>query len=136
VLDHTLHAAQRGAIAWHAGEVAPLTMVHTRDHVDDMLARSGVDDDYIDVHAWVFTLASFCYLIDMSRALGFTSFVVEARHDTVGSEFFVSLRRPLEPVTSAQRDRDFEARLTSMRAISKVEPPAAPTRRARFSLRR
>jgi predicted SAM-dependent methyltransferase len=136
VLDHTLHAAQRGGIVWDVAAVEPLTMVHTRDHVDEMLARSGVGDDYIDVHAWVFTPASFCYLVDMSRALGYTSFVVEQLHDTVGFEFFVSLRRPLEAVSPEWRQHDFEARLAPMLAISRVEPPSVPARRSRLGVRR
>jgi hypothetical protein len=129
VLDHTLHAAKRGeSIAWPPGAIEPLAMVHERDHVDAMLARSAIVGDYLDVHAWVFTPESFRYLVDMSRALGHTSFVVAEHHDTVGSEFFVSLRRPIETVTTAERTQAFDLRLTTMIAVRPPEPTPAPRR--------
>jgi hypothetical protein len=122
---HTLHAAKRGAITWHAGATEPLAMVHQRDHVDEMLARSGTGDDYVDVHAWVFTPASFRYLIEMACALGYTSLVVAEHHDTVGFEFYVSLQRPVVEITPEARTRAFDERLapmTEMVSITEVEP--------------
>jgi predicted SAM-dependent methyltransferase len=131
VLDHTLHASKRGAITWHAGATEPLAMVHQRDHVDEMLARSGSGDDYVDVHAWVFTPASFRYLVEMSAALGYSSLVVAEHHDTVGFEFSVSLQRPLAEMAPEQRTRAFDERLGTMATMAGVpvtvvvEPPPA-----------
>jgi SAM-dependent methyltransferase len=113
VLDHTLHAAQRGAIAWEPGNPTPLTMVHQRDHVDAMLAQAEAGDEYIDIHAWVFTLESFRYLIEMSRTLGYTSFVVADCADG-GSEFFMSLRRPVDATSAEDRAAIFDHRLEAM----------------------
>jgi predicted SAM-dependent methyltransferase len=125
VLDHTLHAAKRGEISWHAGTVEPLAMVHQRDHVDAMYAQSSTSDEYIDVHAWVFTRPSFCYLIDMARALGLTSFVVAEQHDTVGAEFYVTLCVPRDAPGADERSRVFDERLAVMLAARPQEPAAA-----------
>ena len=126
VLDHTLHAAQRGAIAWEPGSPTPLTMVHQRDHVDAMLAKAEAGEEYIDVHAWVFTRESFLYLIEMSRTLGFTSFVV-ADHSDGGSEFFVSLRRAEHAIGADDRAAIFERRLATMLGTHRSEPPSGTT---------
>jgi predicted SAM-dependent methyltransferase len=136
VLDHTLHAAQRGGIVWQAGSDDPLAMVHMRDHVDEMLSRAGVGDDYVDVHAWVFTPESFQYLVDMARAFGFMSFRIEQLHGTVGFEFFVSLRRASEPVPPEERRLLFDERLRTMVAMSRVEPPPPQPRSFLGALRR
>jgi SAM-dependent methyltransferase len=124
VLDHTLHAAKRGEISWHAGSDVPLAMVHERDHVDAMFELSSTTDEYVDVHAWVFTPPSFRYLVDMARTFGMTSFVVAEEHDTVGAEFYVTLRVPGAPRDPAEHSRTFDERLGIMAA---AHPPVEPS---------
>jgi hypothetical protein len=128
VLDHTLHAVKRGEISWSAGTAEPLVMVHQRDHVDAMFELSSTTEEYVDVHAWVFTRPSFCYLVDMARALGLTSFVVAEQHDTVGAEFYVTLQVPADSVSPDERAQGFDERLATMLAARpQIEPSAAPT---------
>jgi SAM-dependent methyltransferase len=136
VLDHTLHAAKRGEISWHAASDVPLAMVHQRDHVDAMFELSSTTDEYVDVHAWVFTPPSFRYLVDMARTLGMTSFVVAEQHDTVGAEFYVTLRVPGEPVDEAERARAFDERLSVLTAVHPPQEPPSPETVAPPSWRR
>ncbi len=150
VLDHWVHAVQRGAIQWSAETTDPLTMVHVRADVDNAFATARGAQEYVDVHAWVFHPASFRFLIDMARSFDFITLEIAYAHETVGCEFYVSLRRPLPAAAAADRDGPFETRLVQLgevRAASRADTPmpmaVAPPRawraavgRARRRLRR
>lgn len=134
VLDHWLHAAQREGIVWHPGSTTPLSMVHRRVDLDAALA-SAKGEEYVDVHAWVFTPASFTALARLATCFGHNSFEIVESSDAIGYEFFVTLRRPLHPTTAAARDTIFEDRLSlfvpalraeAASAIAAGEPAAAP----------
>jgi SAM-dependent methyltransferase len=134
VVDHTLHASKRGDISWHEGVDAPMAMVHTRDHVDGSFERASTTEDYIDVHAWVFERASFCYLVEMARALGLTAFEVAAQHETVGSEFYVTLRS-VGPLAQSARDAAFDDRLVALLAVRPQPDQVRATERIPASMK-
>lgn len=57
--------------------------------MDDYLANN----DYMDVHAWQFTPASFEIIISDLVDLKYLKFTKLTSFDTVGYEFFISLRK-------------------------------------------
>lgn len=126
VLDHWVHAVQRGAIQWSAETTDPLTMVHVRADVDDAFATACAAQEYVDVHAWVFHPASFRFLIDMARSFDFITLEIAYAHDTVGCEFYVSLRRPLTDAPPADRDGPFETRLAQLRVVRAAVDAGTP----------
>ncbi len=93
VFDHLASAANRaGAIAWSAlDSESTIGLVHTFDEAINhwQLARST--SQYIDVHNWRFTPASFRLLISDLKQLQLVQSNVIIEFDTVGCEFYVSL---------------------------------------------
>lgn len=70
-------------------------------HLDDAYEqwRTAVaqpDSSYRDVHCWTFTPASLALLLHDLGRLGLVELAIEECSETVGSEFFVLMRRPTE----------------------------------------
>jgi predicted SAM-dependent methyltransferase len=105
VFDHISNASKRnGNIAWSLdGQGGADELAHTFAEAHAHWARSISTTDYIDVHCWRFTPASFRLLVSDLLGLGLTNLVVKAEFDTTGCEFFVSLGRKSE--TSMKLDR-------------------------------
>ncbi|MCU1504854.1 MAG: hypothetical protein JWM12_4208 [Ilumatobacteraceae bacterium] len=101
VFDHYSSAVSwRGAISW--GEEPPfeeLVAVHSEAEAYERATAAGRSGDYDDVHCWVFTPRSFCRVFAALQRLQLVPFAVAACTETVGGEFFVSLRPA--PVASA-----------------------------------
>lgn len=98
VFDHFANAVKRdGNGAWGAdtarGEFA---LIHTLNDAKSLWERALSTEDYMDVHCWRFTPASFRLLLSDLRDLGLTEFGVKVEFDTVGCEFFVSLGKGYE----------------------------------------
>lgn len=123
ILDHALHAVNREGIAWSAASTGPLTVTHRRADIDSSLAVAQRGDTYVDVHAWVFTPASFQYLIEMGASFDLTRFEIAYAHDTVGFEFFVTLRKPRGERAGPDL---FEKRLDLFKAMTPPPPPRPP----------
>ncbi len=121
VFDHWVHAAQREGIVWPPTSTVPLSMVHRRVDLDAAVAAATAGEDYVDVHAWVFNPASFVSLVSLATCFGHTSFEVVEASDAVGYEFFVTLRRPLEPPTAESRAAHFDDRLAHLEAAARAE---------------
>jgi SAM-dependent methyltransferase len=110
VFDHFAYAVGRdGAIAWGQH---PAPDVHLMYSIQDARAKSDASatgSDYVDVHAWRFTPASFQLLLLELAELGYTDWRVDRSTETTGCEFFAWLRRDgTAPVT--QRREAFAAR--------------------------
>jgi SAM-dependent methyltransferase len=103
VLDHCLHAVTRGGIAWTPETTTPFTMAHVRPDVDHTFALARKGDEYVDIHAWVFTPESFRSLIQMAESFELTDLQIAYERDTIGFEFFATLRKPASP--GQHRDR-------------------------------
>jgi SAM-dependent methyltransferase len=104
VYDHYAGAvAWHGHIAWNEEPVfAELVPVHSED---EALARARAvvtTGDYDDVHCWVFTPRSFTTVFEALQRRGLLRFEIDRVSDTVGGEFFVSLRAVDSP-TRAER---------------------------------
>jgi hypothetical protein len=93
VFDHYSSAVGwRGQIGW--GEEAPLDeLVHVHPEAEALeRATAAASGEYVDVHCWVFTPQSFCRLMGSLQRLHFVPFSVESCTETVGGEFFATLR--------------------------------------------
>lgn len=105
VFDHISTASKRnGNIAWSLdGYGGADELAHTFAEASAHWARSISATDYIDVHCWRFTPASFRLLVSDLLGLGLTNLEVKAEFDTTGCEFYVSLGR--KSGTSMKLDR-------------------------------
>lgn len=105
VFDHFINASKRnGNIAWAAdGMGGADELVHTFAEAQEHWVRSVSTTDYIDVHCWRFTPASFRILIADLQSLGLINLEIKAEFDTAGCEFYVSLGKKVS--TPAKLDR-------------------------------
>ena len=94
IFDHFSNASKKqGNIAWGddgAGAAAD-ELVHTFLDAKSHWHRSATTAEYIDVHCWRFTPASFNLLISDLRGLGLINMEVKAEFGTTGCEFYVTL---------------------------------------------
>lgn len=83
-----------GAISWHH-DPDPADMVLSRDaSLSLQLARDNLrGSDYLDVHCWTFTAATFCNLMRKVASAGLLELKLDSITDTMGHEFLVRLRR-------------------------------------------
>jgi predicted SAM-dependent methyltransferase len=95
VFDHIANASKRnGNIAWGADDLGGADeLVHTFAEAQAHWVRSVSTTDYIDVHCWRFTPASFRLLISDLQGLGLIGLKIEAEFDTTGCEFYVALAK-------------------------------------------
>lgn len=94
VFDHySCAVAWRGMIAWE--EEPPfeeLVLVHSETEALDRATTAATSGDYLDVHCWMFTPSSFTRLFGSLTRLHLVPFSLESCSDTVGGEFFATLR--------------------------------------------
>ena len=95
VFDHIANASKRhGNIAWGLDERGGADeLVHTFTEAQAHWARSLSTNDYIDVHCWRFTPASFRLVISDLLNLDLIELEIKVEFETVGCEFYVSLGR-------------------------------------------
>lgn len=97
VFDHFSNAAQldegEASIAWSENSgLDRKKLIHTMSQAIDQYSQSLNIDKYIDCHNWRFVPASFCLLISDLRELKLTNLDIAYKQDTIGHEFFVSLK--------------------------------------------
>ncbi len=99
LLDHQAYACVNGdQIAWWPDYVGDLQLQDPEIAQGERVIADGVaQDEYHDVHRWMFTPASFSLLIHDLRQLGFHSLVEIGSFDTAGFEFFVTLAKSDDP---------------------------------------
>jgi SAM-dependent methyltransferase len=106
LLDHTAYACTRnGQIAWSPEENGTLGLQFpTLSGAQEVIAQGVEQDEYHDVHRWMFTPSSFELLIHDLRALGHHSLhQVPAGPPPLGFEFFVALEKKATPHWSVDR---------------------------------
>lgn len=93
IFDHFANASKRnGNIAWSSdGQGGADALAHTLADAQAHWARSVSTTDYIDVHCWRLTPASFRLLVSDLLNLGLINLEIKAEFDTTGCEFYVSL---------------------------------------------
>jgi SAM-dependent methyltransferase len=94
VFDHYSSAvAWHGFISWEEEPpFAELVPVHSETEALDNAAAAAANAEYLDVHCWVFTPSSFRRLVAALLRLQLIPFSLERCSDTVGGEFFATLR--------------------------------------------
>ena len=99
--DYFSNAAKRnGNIAWALDGLGGATeLLHTISEAKENLKQSHSSSDYIDVHCWRFTPASFRLLISDLQKLGLINLEIKAEFDTTGCEFYVALGKKDEQST-------------------------------------
>lgn len=91
--DFTLNAVKhRGTTSWAPGHQGRYEFVHDLNAVKSNAARAA-GPDYIDVHNWIFSPNHLRLLLHDLHLLGYISLREVAFQDTIGHEFFLSLRR-------------------------------------------
>lgn len=95
VFDHFSNAAKRnGKGVWSSIEKGGADeLYHTFAQARALWEKSISATDYIDVHCWKFTPASFRLLISDLQNLDLIGLEIKAEFDTMGCEFYVSLSK-------------------------------------------
>lgn len=65
-----------------------------------MMEAAAGTSDYVDVHQWRFTPASFRLLLSELKALELITLTEFSAFDTTGCEFFMALTKSAEPQTA------------------------------------
>jgi predicted SAM-dependent methyltransferase len=106
IFDHFSNASTRnGKIAWGVDELGGADhILHSVAEAKAQWIKSAATSEYIDVHCWRFTPASFRLLIQDLRYLGLIDLKIKAEFDTVGCEFYVSLTKQ-QDADSGMQDR-------------------------------
>lgn len=112
IFDHIANAAKRnGEIAWAAGDVGGADgLMHTLNEARDHWAHALGPSEYVDVHAWRFTPASFRLIVSDLASLGLINLEIKSEFDTKGCEFYATLgkseaTRPEVDRLAALKDR-------------------------------
>jgi predicted SAM-dependent methyltransferase len=104
VFDHFAQFVTRaGMVSWNAETPGPFAYRYSFDDASRSFAQAQSSDDYLDVHCWRFTPASFRLLLTELRLLGLIELEVACAFPTEGCEFFVTLRRASQPPGSVDR---------------------------------
>ncbi|MEP7201790.1 MAG: class I SAM-dependent methyltransferase [Ilumatobacteraceae bacterium] len=123
VFDHYSSAvAWHGFIAWEEEPpFAELVPVHSEHEALERAAAAVSSADYQDVHCWVFTPSSFERLFNALRRLQLVPFALDHCSDTIGGEFFATLRvADATDGSAVQVDAGLPAR-TSEHAVLRYE---------------
>ncbi|MEY2401345.1 MAG: hypothetical protein QOJ08_1456 [Ilumatobacteraceae bacterium] len=94
VFDHYSSAvAWRGMIAWEEEPpFSELVLVHSETEALERATTAATSGDYLDVHCWMFTPSSFARLFGALTRLHLVPFSLESCSETIGGEFFATLR--------------------------------------------
>lgn len=92
--DYVAYAVENGGVgAWGQTPSQGLRLMHSIEQARDIFTSIEVAGEYVDLHAWRFTPASFeLMLLELAR-LGETDWRVERTTAAEGCEFFAWLRR-------------------------------------------
>ena len=98
---HTLQSViEHRALTTHNDPVAHWNGTHGDEEIDSAKVRSAITefeeaDRYLDVHAWIFTPASFRIVMTALFSQGLTQFSIERLYPTLrdSNEFYVVLRK-------------------------------------------
>lgn len=105
IFDHIANASKRnGNIAWgEDGLGGADELVHTFAEAQAHWGKSVTTNEYIDVHCWRFTPASFRLLVSDLQGFGLIGLEIKAEFDTTGCEFYVSLGKKSAVVMKLDR---------------------------------
>lgn len=114
---HALHATLGGNLAWGESQLLDdLRFVHSVHEAYSKMQEAIARGEYVDVHAWQFVPDSFVLHINDLRQLGLINLDVVTSSETLGYEFFVTLRK--QQKTSQELDQS--RRLALARSFNHV----------------
>ena len=122
-----------GKTSWEDGRAGQLQWLHAHGYGGLALKNSLESDDYVDLHAWVFTPSSFRLAILDLNLLGYLKIHEESFTPTIGCEFFVAFRNhppkgDFDRLALAMQAQSEWSRLSSPEAAKQhVQQAAQPT---------
>jgi SAM-dependent methyltransferase len=113
--DHVAYAVRNdGGGAWGQHAVGEMGFFHPIEEARKLFDSISANDNYVDLHAWRFTPASFELLLLELARLGATDLRVESITPANGCEFFAWLRRGGGAAASSLTETDLAARRLSL----------------------
>jgi hypothetical protein len=108
VFDHYFSAVGWREMIWWEQEppFEELTRVHSEHEALERAMTATTTGDYLDVHCWTFTPSSFTRLFGALTQLQLVPFSLESCSETVGTEFFATLRVAEPAVATAPTPGD------------------------------
>jgi len=97
-----------------------IEMKHTLPVVNSLLEMAKAQEEYVDIHRYVFTPSSFALLIHDLNALGFIHFEVDSVSEAVGYEFAVRLKKT-DDKKKQSVEEDVKERLRLLKQIKEEE---------------
>lgn len=115
IWDHFSMITRKGEqVAWHNGHPGDYQPMHRLDEVSSMFKRAQITSEYIDVHNWIFTPASFHLVMLDINVLGYTNLQVCNFFPTDGCEFIVQLKKMSDPSPTASDPQQRKQQLLNM----------------------
>jgi 2-polyprenyl-3-methyl-5-hydroxy-6-metoxy-1,4-benzoquinol methylase len=107
IFDYIANATKcNGNIAWDIVEqTGEYTLIHTLEQAKNLSIYYNSANDYMDIHCWRFTPASFRLILSDLRELNLINLYTKAEFDTTGCEFYVSLSKTPANLELEQQDR-------------------------------
>lgn len=95
VWDHCSMIVQKGGVStWKKNHRGAYQLIHPDlRHAQMLLEHAQKTEEYIDVHNWRFTPASFRLIVHDIRVLGYTNLRMKTFFPTQGCEFVVQLQK-------------------------------------------
>lgn len=94
LVEYPMNVVKKGNnIAWGAGYPGEYEFVHTREQALEWFDFSQTRDEYVDSHAWCFSINSFRIIIEDLYQLGFTRLRELDFSPCFGCEFYITLSR-------------------------------------------
>ena len=130
IIDFALyHMHMEAVAAWDGALVmGPPGPDQLRQAFD--MARQAAQGDYVDVHCWTFTLASFARIMEQLAHLGLTDLACLRAHDTevYDHEFFVIMK----PSDHEEVVRSWRRVFEDVKGAPSLEPASWPEARRRW----
>lgn len=106
---HALHATLGESLAWGGSQpLDDLRLVHSVTEAYSKMQEAIATGEYVDVHAWQFVPESFVLHINDLRQLGLIGLNVVTSSETLGYEFFVTLRKQQKISLKQDKSRRLE----------------------------
>ncbi len=94
IFDHFAYSAYSdGRLAWSKDELVSLKLTNSISEAKQLLDAKKESSEYIDVHGWRFTPASFRLIVNDLYQAGYINLKEKDFHDTLEFEFFLTLSR-------------------------------------------
>ena len=102
LFDHfSMGATKQGALGWDSDTAGDYSLIHeTVAHAQFVLDMAQKSDEYIDIHNWRFTPASFKLILADICSLGYLNMSIKSFYPTQGFEFVCQLQKNPDSVSA------------------------------------